>query len=203
MTDSPLEALETFDAFVFDCDGTLAHTGPIHFHAISTALASFGHTISEPWFYRHGGLTMAGILEAFATVCGEHVTVDRVVPISTPVFMDTIANVREVAAVTTIARRYAGRKPMAVASSGQRAFVEATVEAIGLTPAFGAVVTIADVAHGKPAPDLYLEAARRLGVDPRRCLAFEDTAEGLEAARRAGMTCIDVRPLYDAIANEP
>ena len=84
--------------------------------------------------------------------------------------------------------------PMAVASGGYRAVVERTLSFIGVAEWFAAVVCAEDTPRHKPEPDVFLEAARRLGVAPAGCVVFEDTDIGLEAARRAGMTGVDVRP---------
>ena len=83
---------------------------------------------------------------------------------------------------------------MAVASGGTREIVEATLTAVKLLDLFDAVVTIEDVGgRGKPAPDMFLEAARRLHTPPDQCTVFEDSDEGIEAARLADMTATDVR----------
>ncbi len=87
-------------------------------------------------------------------------------------------------------RRIAAAHPVAVASSAHRAVIDAALEAIGLTATFRVVVSSDEVDHGKPAPDVYLEAARRLGVDPRDCLVVEDSKNGAAAGRAAGMTVV-------------
>ena len=87
-------------------------------------------------------------------------------------------------------RRIAARRPIAVASSAHRAVIDAALEATGLTDAFGVVVSSDEVEHGKPAPDVYLEAARQLGVDPLDCLVVEDSRNGAAAGRAAGMTVV-------------
>ena len=95
-----------------------------------------------------------------------------------------------------MARRHRSREgPLAIASGSVRRLVTRTLEALGITDWFAAVVAAEDTARHKPEPDVFLEAARRLGVDPAACTVYEDTDIGLEAARRAGMTPVDVRPL--------
>ncbi len=96
-------------------------------------------------------------------------------------------------AVASLARLWHGRVPMAVASNGRRANVEASLGATGLLPLFDVLVAAEDVAAGKPAPDVFLESARRLGVEPAGCVVLEDSDEGLAAAHAAGMRSIDVR----------
>ena len=85
---------------------------------------------------------------------------------------------------------------MAVATGGTRAIVNRTLSAVGLLEHFQAIVTADDVAHGKPAPDIFLESARRLGIAPAECMVFEDADLGVQAARAAGMDVIDVRQFH-------
>jgi HAD superfamily hydrolase (TIGR01509 family) len=87
-------------------------------------------------------------------------------------------------------RRIASEWPVAVASSAHREVIAAALEATGLSGTFEVVVSSDEVAQGKPAPDVYLEAARRLGVDPATCLVVEDSSNGVRAARAAGMTVV-------------
>jgi HAD superfamily hydrolase (TIGR01549 family) len=98
--------------------------------------------------------------------------------------------------VVEIARRHRSEGPLAVASGGVRRLVEPTLAQLGIADWFAAVVSAEDTARHKPEPDVFLEAARRIGVAPEDCTVYEDTDTGLEAARRAGMRGVDVRPLY-------
>jgi beta-phosphoglucomutase-like phosphatase (HAD superfamily) len=108
-------------------------------------------------------------------------------------FHAAIPLIEEITFVADVARAWQGRVPMSVASNGVRANVEATLVNAKLRPLFDYVVTADDVKRGKPAPDVYLEAARRMQVDPAKCVVFEDSDEGLEAAHRADMRGIDIR----------
>ena len=101
-------------------------------------------------------------------------------------------HVREIELIAGVARRNQHHLPMAVASGGPAAIVVPSLKAAALLPLFDAIVTFDDVGRAKPEPDLFLEAARRLSVRPAGCLVFEDSREGIEAARRAGMRSIDV-----------
>jgi HAD superfamily hydrolase (TIGR01509 family) len=96
----------------------------------------------------------------------------------------------EIQGAVEAVRRIAGAWPAAVASSAHRQVIDATLEATGLAGLFRVVVSSDEVERGKPAPDVYLEAARRLGVQPARCLVVEDSMNGVRAAKAAGMTCV-------------
>jgi HAD superfamily hydrolase (TIGR01509 family) len=185
----------TFDALIFDCDGTLINSAPAHLHSIQQTLATFGHTMTPEWYAPRTGLTPADLLDAYEAefkvdAIARQAFAERY-KIS---FLDALPLIREVEAVTTIARTWHGRVPLAVASNGERINVEASLRAPGLLSLFDFIVTAADVPQGKPAPDIYLEAAFRMNVLPSRCLVFEDTDEGVTAAHTAGMRIIDVRP---------
>jgi HAD superfamily hydrolase (TIGR01509 family) len=94
-------------------------------------------------------------------------------------------------------RRLAARFPLAVASSSNRELIDTVLDVAGLAPLFAATVSSEEVAHGKPAPDVYLEAARRLGVEPERCAAVEDSHGGIRSAKAAGMRVVAIpNPSY-------
>ncbi len=107
--------------------------------------------------------------------------------------MQLIPHVTPIQPVVELIHHYAGKMPMAVATGGTRAICSKTLSSMNLLQYFQHLVTADDVQHGKPAPDIFLEAARRLGVPPEQCCAFEDADLGLRSARAAGMPVIDVR----------
>lgn len=195
MTSGPDLGAYRFSALIFDCDGTLADTAPVHYLAFSTAIRTCGAEMPRSWYYARLGVSRRELFEEFMTEHGIMFDADVVAAHSMRVYQDNIHQVKEVKLVGQLARAQAERVPMAVASGGQRVAVEATLRAIGLRPLFQHVVTVEDVGRGKPSPDLFLLAAGRMEVEPTVCLVFEDSDEGLEAAHRAGMAAIDVRPL--------
>lgn len=191
---------QAFSALIFDCDGTLANTTPVHYRTFSEAFAEHGHTMARDWYFARTGLSRDQVFEQFAQEFGLSFDNETVANRMRELFFDYIDQVEEIAQVTEVARRYHGVVPMAVASGGQRAIVEATLTSLGLLDLFDTIVAVENAARSKPAPDLFLEAARRLGVDPTACLVFEDSDEGLEAAKRAGMASKDVRHLLSSAA---
>ena len=111
-------------------------------------------------------------------------------------YLASVHLIQEIKVVADVARLWFGKVPMAVASNGIRKNVEATLIATRLRPLVDTIVTADDVQRGKPAPDVYHEAARRMRVEPDRVIVFEDSNEGLEAARRAGMRAYDIREVW-------
>lgn len=191
----PWTAPEAVAGLIFDCDGTLADTMPAHFRAWSAMLAPFGIPFPEPRFYAMGGMPTARIIHTLAADAGVAVTdVDAMVHEKERLFLQHLDGVQPIAPVLAIAAAYRGRLPMAVASGGYRDVVGLTLDRLRVRDWFAALVTAEDTARHKPEPDVFLEAARRLGVAAMACAVFEDTELGLEAARRAGMLAIDVRP---------
>lgn len=183
------------DALIFDCDGTLALTAPLYLRAITQALAPHAITIPAAWYHERGGLSEGALFDALEDHTGRRLDRAAITATARAVFHADLHSVGEIPAVTAIARRYHGRLPLAVASAGPRANVTAVLRVTGLAHLFDHVVTIDEVPTPKPAPDLFLEAARRLGIAPDRCLVFEDSAQGLQGAAAAGMRVIDVATL--------
>jgi HAD superfamily hydrolase (TIGR01509 family) len=192
-----------FDAMIFDCDGTLVDTAPAHFRAYNEVLLPTGIVFEWEWFKAHTGLAPGPLKLAYEADFGRQIpfTSAEVAEKESALFSRHIHLIQEIEFVTEIARRYSPTIPLAVASSGPRANVVATLQAAGLIDIFKAVVTSEDVQRLKPAPDLFLVAAQRLRVPAARCLVFEDSAEGLAAAHAAQMQSIDIRTVTGPVQN--
>ena len=111
------------------------------------------------------------------------------------VLLELLGDVQPVVPVTAIAEWHRAHLPMAIATGSPKWVAEKILKALGIREWFDAVVGAECVAHSKPAPDVYLRAAELIGVDPRRCHAFEDTALGMQAAENAGMTVVNIHTL--------
>ena len=184
----------TFAALIFDCDGTLVDSAPAHLHSIRQALKPLGLTMTDDWYHPRHGLGPHPLIDEYEAEFNlPPIDRDAFFERNNAAFQASIAFIKEITFVADIARAWHGRVPMSVASNGVRENVEATLVSTNLRPLFDYVITADDVKHGKPAPDVYLEAARRMKVDPAKCIVFEDSDEGLEAAHRAGMRGIDIR----------
>jgi beta-phosphoglucomutase-like phosphatase (HAD superfamily) len=180
-----------FAAYIFDCDGTLADTMPLHYRGWQRLVADYGGTFSEELFYSLAGTPTEGILEILRDEHGLKILdVPSVARRKEEYFLEMLHEVKPIDAVVEIARDGHGRLPMAVASGGLRHYVELTLDFIGIRSLFDTVVCFEDCARAKPFPDPFLEAARRLRVAPEACLVFEDSHLGVQAATAAGMQCV-------------
>ncbi len=180
---------------IFDCDGTIADTMPLHYKAWCAALRGHDCDFPEAMFYEMAGIPTPRILEILNERHGYNIPVEMMAEEKELRFEEMIHLASPIEPVVEIVRRYAGKIPMAVATGGTRYICTKTLTALGLIDDFDAIVTADDVKHGKPAPDIFLEAARQLNVAPELCEAFEDGELGLQSARAAGMSAIDIRPL--------
>lgn len=182
------------DALIFDCDGTLADTMPAHHLAWLEVLRPYEIAFPEDRFYALGGTPTIDIARLLLAGAGRAEIDPRTLTgAKEEAFLTQIASVRPIERVVAIARAARGRSPMAVASGGMRRVVELTLRQIGVLDWFSVLVTAEDTPRGKPEPDVFLEAARRLAVPAASCVVYEDTDLGIEAARRAGMRWVDVR----------
>jgi beta-phosphoglucomutase-like phosphatase (HAD superfamily) len=180
---------------IFDCDGTLADTMPAHYRAWTGMLAPHGIPFPEARFYAMGGMPTERIIRALAEDAGVAVDdVGAMVREKERRFLQLLDGVTPIGVVLAIAAAHRGRLPLAVASGGYRDVVARTLDKLGVREWFAALVTAEDTTRHKPEPDVFLTAAERLCVAPAACAVFEDTEIGLEAARRAGMLAVDVRP---------
>lgn len=180
---------------IFDCDGTLLDNREVYALAWADGFAAVGARISAAWHAPRSGLSEQMLLAAFEREWGVALEQARVVAAMRASYRRRLLQVRALEPVLAIARRWSGVMPLAVASSGSRELVLASLRQLGVEGLFDSIVTLDDVGVAKPAPDLYLEAARRLGLLPVQCLAFEDSVHGMEAARRAGIGCVDIAVL--------
>jgi beta-phosphoglucomutase family hydrolase len=188
--------MNSIRGIIFDCDGTLADTMPAHYEAWMVVLDRYRLAMSEERFYALGGWPTKRVAELLVSESGRAVDVEQLSREKEALFEQMLYLVRPIEPVVEVARRERGRLPLAVATGAVRPICENILRQIGLPDWFDTIVSSEDVAAHKPAPDIFLEAARRLGIAPRNCRVYEDTDPGIEAARRAGMETIDVRHLH-------
>ncbi len=182
---------------IFDCDGTLADNMPLHWRAWRTIAERHKLRFPEDRFYALGGVPSRDILKLLGGEQGVELDPIAVAHEKEAEYLPLIQQIEPMNSVVAVAREHFGRIPLAVASGGTQAIIQQVLQHLGIRHLFAAVVTSEDVANQKPAPDIFLEAARRIGVPPQFCRAYEDTELGLQAIRAAGMEAIDVRLLCD------
>lgn len=180
---------------VFDCDGTLADTMPLHWRAWQAVANRHKFHFPEDRFYSLGGVPSRDILKMLGEEQGLKLDHLAVAHEKETEYLPLIAQVEPINLVVGVAREYFGKIPLAVASGGTRAIIERVLRHLGIRELFTAVVTSEDVVNQKPAPDIFIEAADRIGVPPQFCRAYEDTDLGMQAIRAAGMEAVDVRLL--------
>lgn len=184
-----------YAGLIFDCDGTLTDSMPIHYVAWVKAMTRYGIDFPETRFYELGGVPTAKIIELLAGEQGITVDVEKAGQDKEDFFFANLTDVRANAPVCDIARNHHRKLPMAVASGGSQAVVRDQLASIQMIDFFQSIVAAEDTTLHKPHPDVFLEAAKRISIKPNACLVFEDTDIGIEAACRAGMDYIDVRKL--------
>ncbi len=180
---------------IFDCDGTLADTMPLHWRAWSLITQRHGLHFPEDRFYSLGGVPTRDILKMLALEQGRSLDHLAIAHEKEQVYLPLMADIEPIHAVVEIAKAHHGKIPMAVASGGTQPIIVSVLEHLKIRHLFDAVVTSEMVKNQKPAPDIFLEAAHRIGVDPKFCRGYEDTDLGMQAIRSAGMDAVDVRTL--------
>lgn len=187
--------LTNYDAVIFDLDGVLIDSEPIHFATMQQILAAEGRDVDAATYSLYVGMSLEATWE---DLCGR-LRLRHPPTYYQEIYLPLIAEALSVpldprpGATGLVAVLQSTRKPFAVASSSKRAWVETSLRAIGLREAFAVVVSADDVTRAKPDPELFLRAAALLGVEPARCLVIEDSPHGVQAARAAGMDVVAVR----------
>jgi len=185
----------TINAIIFDCDGTLADTMPLHYAAWTEISAKFNVNLSEEKFYAWGGQPTRMVAARLVKESGSTSRVEDIVVAKEEAFERVLHEVQPIEPIVKIVHEHFGKVPLAVASGAVRRICVRILEHIELKDYFNAIVTSEDVVQQKPHPEIFLQAAGRLRVDRRHCLVYEDADLGIEAALSAGMQCIDIRQL--------
>lgn len=186
-----------FKAYLFDCDGTVADSMPLHYIAWSQALGEWGCKFTEERFYQLGGMPIVEIIALLGREHGIEMPIPQVAKRKEELYFEHLPKLQCVPEVLEHIEEQRGRIPFAVVSGSTRDSVEASLRAIGLFDRFDVLVCAGDYTRSKPDPEPFRIAAEKLGVPAKECLVFEDTGMGIEAATAAGMASVLVPPPWE------
>jgi beta-phosphoglucomutase len=196
-------------AIVFDFDGVIANSEPLHLLAFQQALADAGITLTaEEYYRRYLGFDDVGMLEALTKDRGIDTTPDQVRTLVTQKGAKMQSMMHSGSVLFPGAKEFvlkaAAAVPIAIASGALRHEIDEIIQSAGIASLFAAVVASGDTPQSKPSPDPYRLAFQKLcahtgrDLDPRRCVAIEDSRWGLESAAGAGLRCVAVTTSYPA-----
>jgi len=182
----------TFAAYLFDCDGTIADSMPLHYLAWKQALGEWNCEFDEKLFYDWGGMPIVEIIARLNQQRGLNMPVETVAHRKESLYFELLPQLKAVPEVLEYVEAMHGQIPFAVVSGSTRDSVAASLTTLNLLDRFDTLVCAGDYAKGKPDPEAFLLAASRLGVEPASCLVFEDTEMGIQAATSAGMASVKI-----------
>lgn len=181
-----------FAAYLFDCDGTIADSMPLHYVAWTEALAEWNCQFPENTFYAWGGLSVARIISLLNEQHGLSMPVDQVAQRKEELYYEILPQLKAVPEVLEQIEAEHGRIPFAVVSGSTRESVTASLKTLDLLDKFEVLVCAGDYKKGKPDPEAFLMAAEKLGIAPEKCLVFDDSDLGIQAAKAAGMAAVKI-----------
>ena len=181
-----------FQAYLFDFDGTIADTMPPHLEAWNKALGVYGLSLSREQHMAWAGRPTREIVKLLNEMHSLEMSIDEIAKTKENFYLSSVDQVRGILPVMEIIKVAQGKIPMAVVSGSRRRPVQATMEFLGISDLFDALVCAEDYQVGKPDPECFLKAASLLQVKPENCLVFEDAELGIQAAHAAGMACLRI-----------
>ena len=184
-------------ALIFDLDGTLADTMPVHFLAYKNILAEYGIHFTPELFAKLAGIPAVGTIEKLNEWFGTKMNAEEVGHFKEREYEKIMHKMKPIIPVVNLAKKYHGVLPMAVGTGGYRRLAWKTMDILGLDKYFDILVSTEDVARPKPFPDTFLKCAELMGVEPAICEVFEDAQLGIEAAKTAGMMATLVTDYYE------
>ncbi len=187
----------SFGAYLFDCDGTIVDSMPLHYIAWKKALAEWNCPFDEQLFYALGGMPVVEIVSLLNRKYGLNMPVEQVGSRKENFYIEQIPHLKAVPEVVEHIDAQYGKIPFAVVSGSTRDSVMASLSSVKLLDRFDVLVCAGDYKKSKPDPEAFLLAAAKLGVAPEACLVFEDTDMGIEAATAAGMASVKIPPPWE------
>lgn len=184
--------LGKFEAYLFDCDGTIADSMPLHLVAWQRALSPWNFEFPEELFYATAGQPVELIVEQLNQKFGLSMPPKEVTESREAYYLKLLPEIQPLPEVLEFINSGFGKVPMAVVSGSPRASVIETLTHLRLMDKFKSIVAAGDYKYGKPHPEPYLTAAAHVGVPAERCLVFEDAELGIESAKAAGMSFVRI-----------
>ncbi len=189
-------------ALIFDLDGTLADTMPVHFWAYKNTVKGYGIDFTPELFGTLAGIPAEDTIRRLNELFGTSMNPEETARLKEIEYEKTMHKMKPVAPVVSLVKEYHGKLPMAVGTGGSKRLSWKTLEIIGLADYFEVLVSCDDVTHSKPHPETFLKCAELLGVQPEVCQVFEDGEPGIRAAEAAGMMHTLVTDFYQVRIGE-
>ncbi|WP_320019422.1 beta-phosphoglucomutase family hydrolase [Labilibaculum manganireducens] len=183
-------------AFIFDLDGTLADTMPLHYEAWVKTAKIMNLEFSVDFLKSCAGMPSSKIIDLLNEKNNRTIDPQKFSDMKEEFFAKEMHKIKEITAVTDLVYKYHGKIPMAVGTGGKRNIASETMQLLGLDKYISILVSADDVENHKPEPDTFLKCAELMGISPENCQVFEDASLGFQAAEAAGMRVTDVTPFY-------
>jgi len=181
-------------ALIFDLDGTLSDSLPVHIATWNSLGETFGFIFENHILHEMTGMPTIAFAKRLVDENNLAISPEELVKHKQTAFWNSVGLLKPIDLVVDIVKKYHGRLPMSVGTGASYRSAMIQLDTLGLTKYFDAVVTADDVTKHKPFPDTFLKCAELMGVEPEYCQVFEDGILGMQAARTAGMMLTDVRP---------
>ncbi len=189
-------------ALIFDLDGTLADTMPVHFWAYKNILAAYGIDFTPALFATLAGIPAVGTIRKLNEIFGTKMNAEEVGHFKETEYEKIMHKMKPIVPVVELAKSYHGKLPMSIGTGGYHRLAWKTVNLLDLNKYFDILVSAEDVERPKPYPDTFLLCAEKMGVAPEYCQVFEDGEPGMKAARDAGMIATLVTDCYEVTIGE-
>jgi len=185
---------------IFDLDGTLADTMPVHFMAYQNILSKYRIDYTWDTFISLAGVPAVGTIEKINEIYGASLDAKEIGFIKEAEYERLMHKMKPIDPVIDLVKKYHGKLPMSVGTGGYHRLAWKTLEIIGLEKYFDILISAEDVEKHKPHPDTFLRCAELMGVEPKLCQVFEDGQPGMKAAKTAGMMATLVTDYLDVVA---
>jgi len=196
MKENKLEVYPGVKALIFDLDGTLADTMPVHYLAYKSILKDYGIDFTPELFATMAGIPAVGTIKKINEIFGTNMDAEKVGHFKEGEYEKMMHLMKPIEPVVELMKKYYGKMPMSVGTGGYYRLAWKTMEILGLDKYIDILVPSEEVTHPKPHPETFLKCAEKMGVEPQFCQVFEDGELGMQAAKAAGMKATLVTDFY-------